>query len=133
DVVSALGGSINQMLGSLERAERERQVPEAYLEGLFENAPEAVVIVDQYHRIVRVNQEFTRMFGYTLEEARGRQLDRLIVPNAKEPEAQSLNGVIEQGKTVSMETQRIRKDGTLVDVSILGTPVSVGGGRVAAY
>jgi len=121
------------MLGSLERAERERQVPEAYLEGLFENAPEAVVIVDQHHRIVRVNQEFTRMFGYTLEEARGRQLDRLIVPTAKEPEAQSMNEVIEQGKTVSMETQRIRKDGTIVDVSILGTPVSVGGGRVAFY
>jgi PAS domain S-box-containing protein len=133
DEISALAGSINQMLASLERAERERQVPEAYLEGLFENAPEAVVIVDRHHRIVRVNQEFTRMFGYALEEARGRQLDRLIVPAAKESEAESLNGVIEQGKTVSMETQRIRKDGTVVDVSILGTPVSVGGGRVAFY
>ncbi|HVO62153.1 MAG TPA: PAS domain S-box protein [Terriglobales bacterium] len=133
DEISALAGSINQMLASLERAERERQVPEAYLEGLFENAPEAVVIVDRHHRIVRVNQEFTRMFGYTLEEARGRQLDRLIVPMVKETEADSLNKVIEQGKTVSMETQRIRKDGTVVDVSILGTPVSVGGGRVAFY
>ena len=133
DEISALAGSINQMLGSLERAERERQVPEAYLEGLFENAPEAVVIVDRHHRIVRVNQEFTRMFGYTLDEARGRQLDHLIVPTTKESEAESLNSVIEQGKTVSMETERIRKDGTVVDVSILGTPVSVGGGRVAFY
>lgn len=133
DEISALAGSINQMLASLERAERERQVPEAYLEGLFENAPEAVVIVDRHHRIVRVNQEFTRMFGYTLDEARGRQLDRLIVPTARETEAESLNSVIEQGKSVSMETQRIRKDGTVVDVSILGTPISVGGGRVAFY
>ncbi len=133
DEISALAGSINQMLASLERAERERQVPEAYLEGLFENAPEAVVIVDSHHRIVRVNQEFTRMFGYTLEEARGRQLDRLIVPANKENEADSLNKVIEQGKTVSMETQRVRKNGSVVDVSILGTPVSVGGGRVAFY
>lgn len=133
DEISALAGSINQTLASLERAERERQVPEAYLEGLFENAPEAVVIVDRHHRIVRVNQEFTRMFGYALDEARGRQLDRLIVPTTKESEAESLNSVIEQGKTVSMETQRIRKDGSVVDVSILGTPVSVGGGRVAFY
>jgi two-component system cell cycle sensor histidine kinase/response regulator CckA len=133
DEISALAGSINQMLASLERAERERQVPEAYLEGLFESAPEAVVIVDSHHRIVRVNQEFTRMFGYTLEEARGRQLDRLIVPTSKEPEAESLNSIIEQGRTASLETQRIRKDGTVVDVSILGTPVSIGGGRVAFY
>jgi PAS domain S-box-containing protein len=133
DEISGLAGSINQMLASLERAERERQVPEAYLEGLFENAPEAVVIVDSHHRIVRVNQEFTRMFGYTLEEARGRQLDRLIVPTSKEAEAESLNSIIEQGKTASMETQRITKQGTVVDVSILGTPVSIGGGRIAFY
>ena len=52
DEISGLAGSVNQMLASLERAERERQVPEAYLEGLFENAPEAVVIVDSHHRIV---------------------------------------------------------------------------------
>ncbi|HEX6503151.1 MAG TPA: PAS domain S-box protein [Terriglobales bacterium] len=133
DEISALAGSINQMLASLERAERERQVPEAYLEGLFESAPEAVVIVDSHHRIVRVNQEFTHMFGYSLEEARGRQLDRLIVPTSKENEAESLNSLIERGKTASLETQRIRKDGSTVDVSILGTPVSIGGGRVAFY
>ncbi|MBV9480643.1 MAG: PAS domain S-box protein [Acidobacteria bacterium] len=133
DEISALAGSINQMLASLERAERERQVPEAYLEGLFESAPEAVVIVDSHQRVVRVNQEFTRMFGYTLDEARGRPLDRLIVPLAKEAEAESLNHVVEQGKTASLETERMRKDGTLVDVSILGTPVSIGGGRVAFY
>ncbi len=133
DEISGLAGSINQMLASLERAERERQVPEAYLEGLFESAPEAVVIVDRHNRIVRVNREFTRMFGYTVEEARGRDLDRLIVPAGKETEAESLNQVTVQGKTASLETQRITKDGTVVDVSILGTPVNIGGGRVAFY
>src|SRR5262249_49751902 len=51
DEISHLAGSINQMLASLERAERE--VPEAYLEGLFESAPEAVVIVDSQRRVVR--------------------------------------------------------------------------------
>ena len=133
DEISHLAGSINQMLASLERSERERQVPEAYLEGLFESAPEAVVILDNNHRIVRVNREFTRMFGYTLEEARGRDLDRLIAPSANEAEAQLLNSSVEQGKTVSLETQRRRQDGSLVEVSILGTPVNIGGGRAAFY
>lgn len=73
------------------------------------------------------------MFGYTLEETRGRDLDRLIVPNAKAAEAQELNIAVEQGRNVSLETERRRRDGSLVDVSILGTPVDVGGGRVAFF
>jgi two-component system cell cycle sensor histidine kinase/response regulator CckA len=133
DEISHLAGSINQMLASLERAEREREVPEAYLEGLFESAPEAVVIVDSQGRVVRVNQEFSRMFGYALEEARGRELDRLIVPPTRIEEAEALNEQVEHGKTVSLETQRRTSDGRTVDVSILGTPVKIGGGRVAFY
>src|SRR6185312_9941577 len=133
DEISYLAGSINQMLSSLERAEREREVPEAYLEGLFEMAPEAVVIVDSQHRVVRVNQEFSRMFGYTLDEARGRDLDRLIVPSSNTDEASTLNRQMEQGKTVALETRRRTNSGSTVDVSILGTPVNIGGGRVAFY
>jgi PAS domain S-box-containing protein len=133
DEISHLAGSINQMLASLERAEREREVPEAYLEGLFESAPEAVVIVDSQGRVVRVNQEFSRMFGYSLEDARGRELDRLIVPPTRVEEAEALNEQVEHGKTVSLETQRRTSDGRTVDVSILGTPVKIGGGRVAFY
>jgi two-component system, cell cycle sensor histidine kinase and response regulator CckA len=133
DEISYLAGSINQMLASLERAEREREVPEAYLEGLFETAPEAVVIVDSHHRVVRVNQEFSRMFGYSLDDARGRDLDRLIVPASLTEEAVALNAQVEQGKTVALETMRRTSSGSTVDVSILGTPVNIGGGRVAFY
>ncbi|HEY1272689.1 MAG TPA: PAS domain S-box protein, partial [Terriglobales bacterium] len=98
-----------------------------------ESAPEAVVILDNHHRVVRVNKEFTRMFGFTLEEARGRDLNRLIVPEDKEAESRVINASVEAGRTVSIETQRRRKDGRSVEVSILGTPVSLGGGRVAFY
>jgi two-component system, cell cycle sensor histidine kinase and response regulator CckA len=133
DEVSQLAASINQMLASIERSERERQVPEAYLEGLFESAPEAVVILDNQHRVVRVNHEFTRLFGYTLEEARGRDLDRLIVPPAKVEEGNTINTSLDRGDTVSLETQRRTKDGRVLDVSILGTPVQVGSGRLAFY
>jgi two-component system, cell cycle sensor histidine kinase and response regulator CckA len=133
DEISHLAGSINQMLASLERAEREREVPEAYLEGLFESAPEAVVIVDSQRRVVRVNKEFSRMFGYSLEETRGRDLDRLIVPASKVEESEALNAQVEQGKTVSLETQRRTSAARTVEVSILSTPVKIGGGRVAYY
>src|SRR5690242_5691071 len=43
----------------------------AYLEQLLECTPEAVSILDQEQRIQRVNGEFTRMFGFSPEEAVG--------------------------------------------------------------
>src|SRR5208282_5240875 len=55
-------------------------VEKAYFEQLIENAPEAISIIDREVRIVRVNGEFTRLFGYTAVEAAGKRLDELIVP-----------------------------------------------------
>ena len=55
-------------------------VEKAYFEQIIENAPEAISIIDEEQRILRINGEFTRLFGYTAAEAAGRALDELIVP-----------------------------------------------------
>src|ERR1700721_136460 len=41
------------------------------LDGLFELSPDAVILTDENYRVLRVNKEFTRIFGYTAEEAAG--------------------------------------------------------------
>jgi PAS domain S-box-containing protein len=109
------------------------QVQKAHLEQLIESAPEAIVVLDMGRRISRVNREFTRLFGYSMEEAVGRDVDDLIVPPERQSEALKLTEGVRGGQTVSLETVRRRKDGYRVEVSILGTPVSVGGGQVAYY
>src|SRR5215469_7022611 len=45
------------------------EIQRAYLEQLVECAPEASSILDIENRIVRINREFTRMFGFLPEEA----------------------------------------------------------------
>ncbi len=114
------------------RAEQNLQVQKAYLEQLFESAPEGIAIVNNSNHVTRVNHEFTRMFGYTSEEAAGSPLE-LIVPPDRISESQFLRHTVEKGMTVNVETTRRRKDGSLVDVSILGTPINVGGGNIAVY
>src|SRR5690349_4328571 len=52
----------------------------AHLQQLLENAPEAIAILDANLRVVRINSEFSRMFGYTAEEALGRTIQSLLVP-----------------------------------------------------
>src|SRR6202158_1246419 len=61
-------------------AEVPLSVEKAYLEQIIENAPEAISIVDQELRILRINGEFPRVFGFTADEAAGKRLDLLIVP-----------------------------------------------------
>ncbi|HXZ27734.1 MAG TPA: PAS domain S-box protein [Terriglobales bacterium] len=109
------------------------QIQKAHLEQLIESAPEAIVVLDMARNISRVNREFTRLFGYTAGEAVGRDVDELIVPPELRDEALGLTQQVLEGRAFSRETVRQRKDGMRVEVSILGTPVSVGGGQVAYY
>ncbi len=103
------------------------------LEQLFETAPEAIVLADIESRVIRTNTEFTRMFGYTADEARGQSLDDLLAPTALHGEAAAATARVAAGGRVSFETVRRRRDGTPIDVSVLGTPIRLAGGRTVVY
>jgi PAS domain S-box-containing protein len=105
----------------------------ALLEDLFEQAPQAVAIMGVDGRIVRVNREFTRLFGYAAHEAVGRHVRDLIVPAEALDEERELAERVARGERVDAEAVRRRKDGGLVSVSIVRVPVSLAGGRVAVY
>ncbi|HSR53641.1 MAG TPA: PAS domain S-box protein [Acidobacteriota bacterium] len=124
-----LGAVVSQR----HRVLQQLSVEKAYLEQLFQSAPEAIVIVDNQSRILRANNEFTRLFGYQQEEFLGRRVDHLIVPEDFREEALTVTGKIMNEESVSLETLRRRKDGELINVSILGTPITVDGGQVAVY
>ena len=109
------------------------EVQNAYLQQLVECTPEAISILDEQYRIVRVNGEFTRMFGFLPEEALGRRIDSLIVPPDRNSETRWIGEVLKEGQKVTLETKRQRREGTLVDVFICAAPIIVGGKQVAAY
>ena len=126
-------GEIEETPASPSQIEANLDLQRTYLDQLIENAPGAISILDAQYRILRINSEFTRLFGYTTEEAVGRVLNQLLVPADRMTESNSMAEALAQGQKVSVETQRLRKDGSLVDVSILGTPVNVYGGPVAIF
>src|SRR5215510_1744295 len=101
-----------------KRAQEELQKQTAYLDQLFELAPEAIVLRDVNNRVVRVNQEFTRVFGYTSEEAVGQLFMELITPEELRDEAKRYGYLLERGQRVEAETIRQRKDGTRFQVSL---------------
>jgi len=105
----------------------------ALLDELFEQAPQAVTLMDSHHRILRVNREFCRFFGYTPEETIGRRLSDLIIPEESRDEDARHADLVAHGQRVDAEGVRRRKDGSLLYASIVRVPVSVPGGQVVSY
>jgi diguanylate cyclase (GGDEF)-like protein/PAS domain S-box-containing protein len=122
-----------RVLAGHRETEAALRVETAHLEQLFEGAPEAVVLLDNDGRVLRVNAQFTRLFGYQRDEVLGKALDDLLAPPERRDEALALTRRVAAGERIAHETVRRRKDGTEVHVAILGTPVRVGGGQVGVY
>ena len=105
----------------------------AYWQELFEHAPEAVVVLDLHGRVLDTNQEFSRMFGYSAEEALGQRLALLNTPADRMQEAEALCERTFAGGRVNLQAVRIHKNGTPVQVSILTAPIYAEGQVVAVY
>ncbi|MFL5636003.1 MAG: diguanylate cyclase [Gemmatimonadaceae bacterium] len=110
------------------------QTQNVYFAALFESAPEAIAILDDDDRIIRINGQFTAMFGYTEDDAVGRIINDLIVPKELVDEAESLTARVTAGEKLTTEALRRHKDGHTIWVSIAATPFGVADqpGRVYA-
>ncbi len=105
----------------------------AHLEQFLESAQEGIAVTNIDGTVQRINKGFSDIFGYTREEVAGKSIDDLIAPKDRFEEARSATVRAGKGKTVALETVRQRKDGELIDVSILGSPVIVNEEVVAIY
>ena len=108
-------------------------IQKAYLEHLLDCAPEAIVLADRNHLITRTNAQFTRLFGYTPEEAVGRICDDIIAPPDRLKEASDITRRVGHGDAIRVETVRCRKGGSPVFVEVMAAPVWVGGEHVGDY
>jgi PAS domain S-box-containing protein len=99
------------------------------LDELIEQAPEAVAILSPEDRVVRISNEFTRLFGYERDEVQGRYIQDLIVPGTLLESARENLAKLRRGQRVEVETVRRRKDGTDVQVSLVAVPVRTGSGQ----
>ncbi len=124
----------NVDIEDLKRAQEEVLKQTARLDELFEQTPEAVAVLSADGRIVRINKEFTRMFGYEPAEVLERPVNDLIVPERFVESAREYNRRLKSGDRVEVETVRRRKDGNDVHVSLLAVPVTAASGeQVANY
>ncbi|HEY7687011.1 MAG TPA: response regulator [Gemmatimonadales bacterium] len=106
------------------------QEQKQYFAELVSNSPVAIVTLDVQHNVVSCNPAFEKMYGYTETDVVGRKLDDFITTETTRSEAVGYTEQALASRPVQVISQRRRKDGTLVDVEVLGVPVVVNGRRV---
>lgn len=121
-----LTASNEEMEASLEEIiaiEQEVSRQKIHFEALFLHTPDAAVQLDQHHIVQNVNDKFVELFGYTLAEIKGHDLDDFIAGPENIMEAKRLTKAFLAGHDILTEGIRYGKGHKPIEVSIKGIPV----------
>jgi PAS domain S-box-containing protein len=112
-----------------KRAEEALWETNQRLEALIQAAPVSIEILDPEGNVQLWNPTAEQMFGWSTQEVLGRPLP--IVPPDKQDEFQAFLHNVLQGKICTgFETQRCRKDGSLIDISLSKAPLRDAKGNI---
>lgn len=106
-----------------KQAEARLKKNETMFTQLFQNVPIAVVLLNENGKVTQVNPGFQQMFGFSLQELKGKNLNDFIVPDHLHNEGIDLNNLITSNKVVKLDTLRRHKDGRIVNVILYGVPI----------
>jgi two-component system, chemotaxis family, CheB/CheR fusion protein len=103
----------------------------AQLSAIVESSGDAIISSSLDGIITSWNNGAYRLYGYTEDEAIGRHLSFLSPPDQR-VEIDDVFHNVREGRSVDrVETTRVRKDGTIVDVSVTFSPILDGSGKTA--
>ena len=116
-----------------KKSEEELKHQKKILESLFKLSPDAIAYLDTSGNILNINEKFSIIFGYALEECRGKNLDELITNRELIQEANTISKMAMANNDVEVESIRKRKDGKLIPVSVRGGATIVDGNIIGYY
>lgn len=114
-------------------AQREIQIQREYFEGLFNNSPDAIVILDEEDKIIRINNKFTELFEYSQSDCEGKAVNDLLVPDKLKNEGKEATHTVATGQMVDIDTIRKTKSNKEINVSVKGNPFTLPDGKKVVY
>ena len=131
DTLDSISSEVGQFLDRSEaqsassHLQRELQHLLGRLELQLQHMPVACFLQDQNFRLVYCNPVAEKMFGYPLQELRGRDIAELIVPEQLRSGVWARRARVQAGDlAVSGTNENIRKDGTRIICDWSNTPLS---------
>jgi PAS domain S-box-containing protein len=106
------------------------QLAEKHLAAIVQDADDAIVSKNLESIVTSWNPAAERIFGYPAEEMIGQSIMRIIPPGLANEEVEILDRIRRGERMDHFETVRVRKDGTLIHVSLTVSPIRDDDGTV---
>jgi two-component system, LuxR family, sensor kinase FixL len=121
---------VNNLLKQEVAHRRRAEEVNAKFAAIVESSSDAIIGQKLDGTIVTWNKGAEHIFGYTAEEACGRSVSMLAPPELGDETTRIIQS-IRRGETVhTFETERVRKDGTRIHVSLTVSPIMDSTGRI---
>ena len=113
----------------VSEARRSREA-RLYLAAIVESSDDAIIGMTLDDKIASWNQGAERLYGYSSQEVVGKSL-AILVPPEREGELEKMMKRVTRGERIEhFETERVRKDGDRVMVSLTASPVRNPAGKI---
>jgi PAS domain S-box-containing protein len=114
-----IAGAVETLQDVTSEKAREQEVFDLYqtYHQVLEFIPYPIILYDKDGHVTYVNPAFSNVFGWALDEIKGRPLD-FVPEDLKEETSRMLERFMENRRISRYETQRFTKDGRMLDVVI---------------
>jgi PAS domain S-box-containing protein len=130
-IVAPDGEPIGISMIARDAAERKRIERDVVrLAAIVDSSDDAIVSKDLTGIVTTWNRAAERMFGYTADEIVGQSITMIIPPERLPEEEYVLSRIRKAMPVEHFETVRVRKDGSLIDISLTVSPIKASDGRI---
>jgi len=116
----AIAVGFTQDLTGLKQVEEALRESELKFKSLFEQAPLSYQALDENGNFIEVNQTWLETMGYKRDEVLGKNFSEFLVQEWKNHFAQNFPRFKAVGEILGVEFEMVKKDGTVILVSIQG-------------
>ncbi|WP_281254474.1 PAS domain S-box protein [Paenibacillus rigui] len=130
EVVEVISSCVD--ISERKRTEEALRATKEMLESFINNIPDAIDVVDMDGHLLRVNRAFEKIYGYSEQEVMVNPL--LTTPEDKMDEREFLLRRLRAGIIIeNYETTRIKKDGSILYISMTLSPIKDAVGDIIAF
>jgi PAS domain S-box-containing protein len=101
-----------------------------WLAAVIDSAEDAIISKSLDGIITSWNKSAERIFGYRADEAIGKHVLMLIPPDHHNEEPEIISKIMKGERVEHYQTIRVRKDGSLVDISLTISPIKDASGKI---
>ncbi|SDY80666.1 diguanylate cyclase [Tindallia californiensis] len=121
NVLYATARDINEQKKAKAQVDEQRK----FMETLFKNSSDGIVLFDHHHRVIDINDSFKNIFGYSIDEIKGKDVDDVVCNNESRGEAEKITEAVMDGENIVTEGIRYSRDHKKKYLKIKGMLVTI--------